>query len=376
MDELIVDLRHQNEILKLLDDEPELQPRTREKNDELDLMLVGDFPDLGSYAARVRRQYVNELTALGVPDANHGGDLDVLLYDLRVRVEREFGFVPLMERNADSVIGLPQHKSLADPVSINVLTPPTAAPTDGRNVKVGVVDTALVQHPDFPPSLVSGTQFVPAEAAPPVLAMHSTFVVGLIRHQAPAAKVLVRGGLDAARDASSVWRVAVEIASLKNQHLDILNLSLGITGDLDAPPVALRRAIDRLGSGVLVVAAAGNRKEEQNPPRQVWPAAMTDVIAVGAINAIFSLTGPWVDCVAPGVHVESTFPASTVTLSGGGKMAFPTGLAKWTGTSFAAATVSGAVAARMSQSPGMTAREAFAVLLADEDTDVVQVPTL
>ena len=46
MDELIVDLRHQKEILNLLEGEPELSPGIMEGNDKLDLMLVGDFPAL------------------------------------------------------------------------------------------------------------------------------------------------------------------------------------------------------------------------------------------------------------------------------------------------------------------------------------------
>jgi subtilisin family serine protease len=364
MDELIVDLRHK-EILQLLDDEPELRPGSKEENDRLDLMLVGNFPALASYAARVRRQYVNELTALAIPP-DHLHDLDVLMYDLRVRFEREFGFTPVMERNSDSVIGLPQHKSIADPVGVDAMTASTAEDTDGANVRVGVVDTALI------PSLTHETG---PTAALPVLAAHSTFLVGLIRHQAPAAEILVRAGLDADHDTSSVWQVASAIADLHDQHLDILNLSLGVTGDHDAPPMALRRAIDRLGPRVLVVAAAGNRKDTLEEPKQVWPAAMTDVVAVGAANAIFSMTGPWVDCTAAGVFVESTFPAVAVRLSSGEETTFSSGFAKWSGTSFAAGTVTGAVAAKMSRVPGMTAREAFAVLLADNGQDPVQLPT-
>lgn len=373
MDQLIVDLRHQTEIMKFLDDEPELRPGIKDVNGKLELMRIGGFQALNSYAARVGRQYINEFNALATPpDA-----LDVLMYDLRIRFERDFGSVPVMERNSDSVIGLPQHKAIADPVPISAMALSAAEPNDGEHVRVGVVDTGLVPHPTFPPDLVTGTQVTPVGAEPlPVLAMHSAFLVGLIRHQAPAAEIVVRAGLDADRDKSSVWQVACEIAELQDQHLGILNLSLGVAGDLDAPPMALRRAIDRLGPQVLVIAAAGNRKGDHDEPKQVWPAAMTDVVAVGATNAIFSMTGPWVDCSAGGVFVESTFPAVPVRLSSGQDTTFPAGLAKWSGTSFAAATVTGAVAARMSRTPGMSAREAFAVLLADNNgQDPVRQPT-
>jgi hypothetical protein len=374
-DELIVDLRHKKEILNLLEDELALSPSIQEENEKLDLMLVGDFPALGSYAGPVRRQYVNEFAAL----ATEPKDIDVLMYDLRVRFERQFGFVPVMEQNSDSVIGLPQHKAIADPVPVGARAQSLAGPTAGEHVRIGLVDTALVPHPSFPPDLVTGTQVTLDEspdAKPlPTLAMHCAFGVGLILYEAPAAQIIVRAGLDANHDTSTVWRVAREIADLHDQHLDILTLPLGVTGNLDAPPMALRRAIDRLDPRVLVIAAAGNRKGAQGEPKQVWPAAMTDVIAVGATNAVFSMTGPWVDCSAAGVFVTSTFPAVAVTLSTDDVTTFQSGLAKWSGTSFATATVSGAVAARMSDTPGMSAREAFAVLLADVGQDPVRPPT-
>jgi subtilisin family serine protease len=375
MDGLIVDLRHRAEIMKLLDDEPELRPATKEEDHHLDLMLVGGFTDLPAYADRVRRRYANEIQALGIPPTL---DLDVLMYDLRTRFARDLGFVPVMDKNADTVIGLPQHKGIADPLRVDGPEPvSSAAETDGHGVRVGVVDTALMGHPSFPADLVSGDEFqttVPGTdlpALPPrVLAAHATFVVGLIRFQAPAARILVRAGLRADRDQSTVWQVSRKIAELRDQHLDLLNLSLGVADDDDAPPIALQRAIDRLGPDVLVLAAAGNRGGFSSAPKHIWPAAMTDVIAVGATDAFFSTTGSWVDCFAEGVQVTSTFPTSAVELSDHVK-SFENGRARWSGTSFATATVTGAIAARMSRNPGMKAREAFAVLLADSGTDPV-----
>ncbi len=84
----------------------------------------------------------------------------------------------------------------------------------------------------------------------------------------------------------------------------------------------------------------------------VWPAAFDQVVAVGATDgdnlAPFSPQTSWVDLTAPGVDVESTY------LNGEVKLATPSsesqtekfsGSAYWDGTSFAAATVSGALAA-------------------------------
>jgi hypothetical protein len=100
----------------------------------------------------------------------------------------------------------------------------------------------------------------------------------------------------------------------------------------------------------------------------IWPGAFDEVIAVGATDgdelAAFSPRTPWVDLTAPGVGVESTY------LTGQVKSASSTqrsplkfnGFAYWNGTSFAAAAVSGAVAAKIR--PGRCdVRQALACIL-------------
>ena len=64
--------------------------------------------------------------------------------------------------------------------------------------------------------------------------------------------------------------------------------------------------------------------------------------------APFSPDAPWVDALAPGVDVVSTCDAV-----GDGTGVF----ARWSGTSFAAAAVTGAIAALVG--PGRTARQAW-----------------
>jgi subtilisin family serine protease len=93
----------------------------------------------------------------------------------------------------------------------------------------------------------------------------------------------------------------------------------------------------------VVVAAAGNhgtaRRGRMAAPS--YPAALDNVIAVGARNgtraADFSPTAPWVDAMAPGVDVVSTCDPNRDASA-----LFGT----WSGTSFAAAVVSGAIAAK------------------------------
>ena len=86
----------------------------------------------------------------------------------------------------------------------------------------------------------------------------------------------------------------------------------------------------------------------------MWPAAFDQVIAVGATDengklAPFSPQTPWVDLTAPGVNVESTYLVGEVELAStkGVATADSSGFARWDGTSFAAAAVSGAAAAKI-----------------------------
>jgi hypothetical protein len=91
----------------------------------------------------------------------------------------------------------------------------------------------------------------------------------------------------------------------------------------------------------------------------MWPAALPGVVAVGAmdrdgIRLPFSPDAPWVSCQAVGFEVRGAYPG---------------GWAKWTGTSFAAARVTGMVAARTV--PGrVSPAEAFELVLDDPDSGV------
>jgi membrane-anchored mycosin MYCP len=95
------------------------------------------------------------------------------------------------------------------------------------------------------------------------------------------------------------------------------------------------------------------------------------VVAVGARAqdeslASFSPRLPWITCTAPGVTVLGDYlDAPDIALMDGTKAQFD-GYATWSGTSFATAITSGAIAARTVRGR-VTARQALAELLAERD---------
>lgn len=98
------------------------------------------------------------------------------------------------------------------------------------------------------------------------------------------------------------------------RSVNVLNISLGIINPTRDRIVELEEVILRLGQmDLLCVAAAGNRAGNA-----LYPAALTDVIACGAIGPDDSL---WVnsadaDLVAPGQYVYSCFPPGHPDLHG------------------------------------------------------------
>lgn len=359
--ELVVDSNHQDRVAAVLrklgiwhDDpgggRPAGSGRDTSLVKSLGLVLFTGFGPLHPHAVRVRRAHVNEIAALETNSGRRFTDLDLLLFDLRRRFADEHGMVPVMGKNRDVAMVFPQavedlpglaSKGDAD---IPEVIDPSHLPLDlpgsevGRDISVGAVDTPWDPEPG------PRGRYAP-------WAGHAWFVVGLIRQQAPAAIVHPRPGLSGTTGVSTSWDVARQIATfVDGERIDILNLSLGVTTADGEPPLVLRRAIDRLDDHVLVVAAAGNRAGMAGADT-IWPAAMTDVAAVGATTEFKSHFSPrklWVGFTADGVDVVSNYLTGDVEMSDGRVISFA-GAAKWTGTSFSAATVSGAVAAQLSR---------------------------
>jgi len=248
----------------------------------------------------------------------------------------------------------------------------------GESPDLAVLDTGVPQgwqqmhpallnlHPDSDDTDVldqDGDQRLDPQAG------HGLFIAGLALRVAPGLTI------DPGRvlDPTGVGDDATLGPELAEVMAPVVNLSLGGYTEDDAGPPALLAAIARLiERGTAVVAAAGNAGEDPEfQGRPFWPAALDDVIAVGAYDsttsaatpplALFSNSGPWVNLYAPGVNVQSTYLRAEMADEHGARF---DGWATWSGTSFAAPQIAAEIASRLHDGSGRSAWQIGQDLLA------------
>jgi hypothetical protein len=232
-------------------------------------------------------------------------------------------------------------------------------------VRVVIIDTGVYgdRHDGWLVGLDAGENREDLDDFPPdefldLAAGHGSFCAGIVQQIVPDAHIVVCKKLDSDGFAHEL-RVARELVEqvLKGlkagQHV-IVNLSLGTETADDERPVALSAALEIIDEEsrkaeleTIVVAAAGNFGHD----RPCYPAAFPTVTAVAALTqgllpAEWSSRGAWVDVSTIGEGVRSTFVPGTESPSF--DYAFeafpPDAWALWSGTSFAAPQVAGAIA--------------------------------
>jgi subtilisin family serine protease len=225
-------------------------------------------------------------------------------------------------------------------------------------VTVALLDTGLDPHPWFAGRPWLSEWGLSPEVLDPEFvrdrdrqAGHGTFVAGVLLRHAPGATVrhhrsLSSLGLTDDVTVATALRQVHERATATGQPLDVVVLTAGCHTPDDRCPPALARQIERHAETVLV-AAAGNGGTE----RPFWPAALPSVVAVGATDqdgapASFTNHGDWVDAMAPGVDVVSSYvrlvPGEEGVAPGTTTRVY--GAATWSGTSFAAPRVAAEIA--------------------------------
>ncbi len=119
--------------------------------------------------------------------------------------------------------------------------------------------------------------------------------------------------------------VARAIRWATDEGADVINMSIGGTGQFGFPSETVGRAIEYAdANGTVCVAAAGN----DGANKVAYPARHQRVVGVGAVDADrnvagFSNHGTGVDVAAPGVRITSTLPDDDYGEKSGTSMAAP-----------------------------------------------------
>jgi subtilase family protein len=214
----------------------------------------------------------------------------------------------------------------------------------GANVTVAVIDSQIdASHPDLSGSIAAQYDAVAGGDKPDE---HGTGMTGAIAaHRrllgvAPRARILAIHAFspDAQHPQQATTQsivAGIDWAIAKGAR--VINMSFAGPSD-PLLQLALKKAHDK---GVVLIAAAGNMGP-QSPP--LYPAADENVIAVTAVDEKDKLMpqanqGPHVALAAPGVNVLETAPRASYNFT--------------TGTSVAAAHVSGVAALILERNPGI-----------------------
>jgi subtilisin family serine protease len=218
----------------------------------------------------------------------------------------------------------------------------------GRKVVIGVIDSYVdAAHPDLRSRVARSFN---AAGGPDTSAdFHGTAVAGiiaahgLVEGAAPEAKILaVRAFRTSGANALPETTTHVLVTALDwaiASGAKILNMSL-----VGAPDPTLKQLLDAANrKGIVVVAAAGNGGPEAPP---AYPAAYPGVIAVTAVDEAdrryeHANRGNYITVAAPGVDILAPVEQG--------------GYAYVSGTSFAAAYVSGVAALLLERDPSMRA---------------------
>lgn len=392
--EIAVDLSYENLILSHLRGiDSETNPPCAELGEQeprLGLRLV-KLLDVERTANKVMAEWGHKLPKRD----REPSPLETVLGGLRLDIGEIYGgWFPPMGKNrvVRGVDGQPHigtgGSEYPKKPSSSALTLPDLDSEVGRGVRVGIIDTALYPHSQLQDRWFAAQSSVLTPGGEyDWLEGHSTFVAGLVLAAAPGARIEVRGLLKGPDATATVWDVATAMADFIGSGVSVLNLSLGCYTEDGQPPLVLDRAIEVLWPSIMVVAAAGNHGATAetgglSPKAPIFPAACRGAVAVGAVDggpefgpASFSPQAPWVQLVAPGVDVKSTYLSGKVLFHylPGKPLSVPSdedfhGAAIWSGTSFATGTISGEIAARTK--PGETTpQRALAELLAQDPTE-------
>ena len=308
--------------------------------------------------------------------------MELVLTAVRARLrELAPGRDVVLDRDHDvSTVFTGPHVKISDPE----LPPHRLVPLQGAVVPpgspdgpvVGVADAQVGEHTDLAGRVLGWHD--PSGMASALALGHAAFVAGTVLRRVPDARLLCRSALVHGPQANRSWEVAERLMAFLDDDVAVLNMSFGCRTDGGAP-LPLRRAMERLGGRTVLVAAAGNVGKD-TPPTPIYPAALPGVVGVGAVDeagepVLITPVGWWVRLHAPGIDVPGPFPRTTEIDNAETGRPLDTGYATWSGSSFAAAFVTGEIA-RLMRERGLDAFAARDEVLAGRAVDAAGRPTV
>ena len=213
----------------------------------------------------------------------------------------------------------------------------------GAGVVVAVLDTGVdYTHPDLKEAVIDGRNFTGEGSFKNYMDLngHGTHVAGTIAARenetgvvgiAPECKILALKCLDK-QGSGSYWsiieaiRYAAKWKGENGERVRVINMSLGGSANLKALEDAI---LEALSKGIAVVVASGNEGDNDEKTFEFgYPSNYQECITVAACDenkklAPFSNNHKFVDVIAAGVDVLSTYPKNRYASLSGTSMATP-----------------------------------------------------
>jgi subtilisin family serine protease len=216
----------------------------------------------------------------------------------------------------------------------------------GATIKAAILDTGIdLDHPDLLDNIKGSVNLIKPKKSADDDNGHGTHVAGIIAASDNDIGVIGTG--------PEIHLYVVKVLDKKGKgwlsdlveglewciqnEVQVVNLSVGSPVDNQSFYEAI---VNAYGAGITLVAAAGNNGESGGSID--YPAKYPETIAVSAVDwfcqfALFSSFGPEIDISAPGVDIKSTYMRGSYMIL--------------SGTSMAAAHVTGVVALTLTTSP-------------------------
>lgn len=260
--------------------------------------------------------------------------------------------------------------------------------TGSNSIVVGVVDTGVYYNHEDLQSIIKGRNYITGTNDPLDDNGHGTHVAGTIG--AVGNNALGLSGVNwsvgimaikilASNGSGSDRNIALAIEYAVNNGAKVINVSIGSDGRAPCSSFTQDAINYALSKGVVVVIAAGNKKDNAS---YYSPSSCIGSITVGAstpsdTRASFSNWGSRVDIAAPGTSILSTLPPGKNLSASCGDSNFGSpndGFGICSGTSMASPHVAGAAALLLSVNPNLSPQQVRDCLVDNADPIITDKP--